>query len=67
MGIRQWWLDADERYAAYGIFGQDRVIDPKARLVIAGRIATASSASASLYDQQLEAALAAISEHLRSQ
>ena len=62
----KWWLDADERYAAYGIFGQAIAIDPKARLVIAAH-SNGQAASASLYDQQLEAALAAISEHLRSQ
>ena len=62
----KWWLDSDERYAAYGIFGQVIAIDPKARLVIAAH-SNGQAASASLYDQQLEAALAAISEHLRSQ
>ena len=62
----KWWLDSDERYAAYGIFGQLIAIDPKARLVIAAH-SNGQAASASLYDQQLEAALAAISEHLRSQ
>jgi CubicO group peptidase (beta-lactamase class C family) len=60
----KWWLDADGRYGAYGIFGQTIAIDPKAQLVIAVH-SNAQAASGSAYGQELEAALAAISEHLR--
>ena len=61
----KWWLDADGRYGAYGIFGQAIAVDPKAQLVIAVH-SNGQAASGSVYDQELEAALAAISEHLRS-
>ena len=60
----KWWLDADARYGAYGIFGQTIAVDPKARLVIAVH-SNGQAASGSTYGQELEAALAAISEHLR--
>mgnify|MGYP001161556207 FL=1 len=60
----KWWLDADGRYGAYGIFGQTIAIDPEAQLVIAVH-SNAQAASGSAYGQELEAALAAISEHLR--
>ena len=60
----KWWLDADGRYGAYGIFGQTIAVDPKARLVIAVH-SNGQAASGSTYGQELEAALAAISEHLR--
>ena len=60
----KWWLDADGRYGAYGIFGQTIAIDPKAQLVIAAH-SNAQAASGSAYGQELEAALAAISERLR--
>ena len=60
----KWWLDADGRYGAYGIFGQTIAVDPKARLVIAVH-SNGQAASGSIYGRELEAALAAISEHLR--
>ena len=60
----KWWLDEDGRYGAYGIFGQTIAVDPKAKLVIAVH-SNAQAASGSAYGQELEAALAAISEHLR--
>ena len=60
----KWWLDADGRYGAYGIFGQTIAVDPKAKLVIAVH-SNAQAADGSAYGQKLEAALAAISEHLR--
>ena len=60
----KWWLDADGRYGASGIFGQTIAVDPKAKLVIALH-SNAQAASGSAYGQELEAALAAISEHLR--
>ena len=60
----KWWLDADARYGAYGIFGQIIAVDPKARLVIAVH-SNGQAASGSTYGQELEAALAAISEYLR--
>jgi len=60
----KWWIDADGRYGAYGIFGQTIAIDPKAQLVIAVH-SNAQAASGSAYGQELEAALAAISERLR--
>jgi CubicO group peptidase (beta-lactamase class C family) len=60
----KWWLDADGRYGAYGIFGQTIAVDPKARLVIAVH-SNGQAASGSTYGRELEAALAAISEHLR--
>ena len=60
----KWWLDADGRYGAYGIFGQTIAVDPKAKLVIAVH-SNAQAADGSVYGQKLEAALAAISEHLR--
>jgi CubicO group peptidase (beta-lactamase class C family) len=60
----KWWLDEDGRYGAYGIFGQTIAVDPKAKLVIAVH-SNAQAASGSAYSQELEAALAAISEHLR--
>ena len=60
----KWWLDADGRYGAYGIFGQTIAVDPEAKLVIAVH-SNAQAASGSDYGQELEAALAAISEHLR--
>jgi len=60
----KWWLDADGRYGAYGIFGQTIAIDPKAQLVIAVH-SNAQAASGSADGQELEAALAAISERLR--
>ena len=60
----KWWLDEDGRYGAYGIFGQTIAVDPKAKLVIAVH-SNAEAASGSAYGQELEAALAAISEHLR--
>ena len=59
-----WWLDADGRYGAYGIFGQAIAVDSKARLVIAAH-SNGQAASGSTYGQELEAALGAISEHLR--
>jgi CubicO group peptidase (beta-lactamase class C family) len=59
----KWWLDADERYGAYGIFGQAIAVDPKAKLVIAVH-SNGQAASDSAYGQELGAALAAISEHL---
>ena len=61
----KWWLDADGRYGAYGIFGQTIAVDPKAKLVIAVH-SNAQTASGSGFSQELEAALAAISEHLRN-
>ena len=61
----KWWLDTDGRYGAYGIFGQTIAVDPKAKLVIAVH-SNAQAASGSAYDQELEAALAAISKHLRN-
>ena len=60
----KWWLDADGRYGAYGIFGQTIAVDPKTRLVIAVH-SNGQAASGSAYGQELEAALAAISQHLR--
>ena len=60
----KWWLDVDGRYGAYGIFGQTIAVDPKAKLVIAVH-SNAQAADGSAYGQKLEAALAAISEHLR--
>ena len=60
----KWWLDADGRYGAYGIFGQTIAVDPKAKLVIAVH-SNAQAADGSAYGQKLEAARAAISEHLR--
>ena len=60
----KWWLDADGRYGAYGIFGQTIAVDPTAKLVIAVH-SNAQAASGSAYGQELEGALAAISEHLR--
>ena len=60
----KWWLDEDGRYGAYGIFGQTIAVDPKAKLVIAVH-SNAQAASGSADGQELEAALAAISEHLR--
>jgi CubicO group peptidase (beta-lactamase class C family) len=60
----KWWLDADGRYGAYGIFGQTIAVDPKARLVIVVH-SNGQAASGSTYGRELEAALAAISEHLR--
>tara|TARA_B100001057_G_scaffold266595_1_gene266749 strand:- start:563 stop:1831 length:1269 start_codon:yes stop_codon:yes gene_type:complete len=60
----KWWLDAGGRYGAYGIFGQTIAVDPKTRLVIAVH-SNGQAASGSAYGQELEAALAAISEHLR--
>ena len=59
----KWWLDADERYGAYGIFGQAIAVDPQAKLVIAVH-SNGQAASDSAYGQELGAALAAISEHL---
>ena len=61
----KWWLGADGRYGVYGIFGQKFAIDPKAQLVIALH-SNAQAASGSTYGQELESALAAISEHLRN-
>ena len=60
----KWWLDADGRYGAYGIFGQTIAVDPTGKLVIAVH-SNAQAASGSAYSQELDAALAAISEHLR--
>ena len=60
----KWWLDADGRYGAYGIFGQVIAVDPIAKLVIAVH-SNAQAASGSAYGLELEAALAAISEHLQ--
>ena len=60
----KWWLDAAGRYGAYGIFGQVISVDPKAKLVIAVH-SNAQAASGSAYSKELEAALAAISAHLR--
>ena len=60
----KWWLDAAGRYGAYGIFGQVISVDPEAKLVIAVH-SNAPAASGSAYSQELEAALAAISAHLR--
>ena len=59
----KWWLDADERYGAYGIFGQAIAVDPQAKLVIAVH-SNGQAASDSAYGQELGAARAAISEHL---
>ena len=60
----KWWLDADGRYGAYGIFGQVIAVDPKAKLVVAVH-SNAQAASGSAYSKELEAALAAISAQLR--
>ncbi len=58
-----WWLFGDGAYAARGIFGQQILVDPQNDLVIALH-SNAPAAVATAYHKHIEAALAAIRQHL---
>jgi len=60
-----WWLYPDGRYSASGIFGQKIFVDPASRTVIAVH-SNAETATGSAYAEHLNAALLAISEHMRA-
>ena len=59
-----WWLAGDDRFNASGIFGQKIFVDPQSKLVIAAH-SNAETATGSDYAKHLQAALLALSDHLR--
>ncbi|MDG2459565.1 MAG: serine hydrolase [Luminiphilus sp.] len=61
----KWWLYGDQRFGARGVFGQAIFVDAKANLVIAAH-GNGQIASGSDHNRELDAALLAISDFLRS-